>query len=106
MIYHEGTRTRSVSLEEVERVASLARLDPAPDEKVRLAGEMSRILDYVRQLDELDTAEVEPLHHVLDLRSVLRDDEPRESLPVAEALKNAPARKGDFFLVPKVVDKG
>jgi len=93
----------TISVQEVDRIASLARLSPTAGEKEQLSVEMSNILGFVAQLNELETADIEPLHHVLDLHSVLRDDEIRESLPVTEALKNAPLRKGDYFVVPKVI---
>jgi len=92
-----------VSLAEVERIAELARLSPSYEEKVKLAGEMNRILGHIEQLNELDTSIIEPLHHVLDLHNVLREDQPGESLSADVALKNAPVRKGDYFLVPKVI---
>ncbi|MBM3326919.1 MAG: Asp-tRNA(Asn)/Glu-tRNA(Gln) amidotransferase subunit GatC [Calditrichaeota bacterium] len=95
-----------VTPDEVGHIADLARLCPSVDEKLRLAEQMSQIVEFVEQLNELDTSDVEPLHHVLDLHSVLREDEPQPSLPVDEALMNAPARKGDYFRVPRVIEKG
>ena len=97
------SETKRIDPAEVDRIAALARLDPEPEERERLAEELSRIVDYFSQLSELDTDGVEPLHHVLDLHSVLREDVVRPSLPGEVALKNAPARKGDYFLVPKVI---
>lgn len=64
---------------------------------------MNRILGMVDQLRALDTTGVEPLHHVLDLQNVLREDVVHPSFDAETALKNAPARKGDYFLVPKVI---
>lgn len=101
-----GTAGDHVTIEEVERIAELARLDFTPDEKARLAEEMSRILAMVSKLNELDTSRVEPLHHVLDLHTVLREDVPGPTLPREEVMANAPARKGDFFIVPKVLPEG
>ncbi|MFN3821690.1 MAG: Asp-tRNA(Asn)/Glu-tRNA(Gln) amidotransferase subunit GatC [bacterium] len=92
-----------VSIEEVDHIAELARLDFSPEEKLRLAEDMDRILAMMETLKEVDTTNVEPLHHVLDLHTVLREDIPGETLRLEEALGNAPARRGDFFLVPKVI---
>ncbi len=100
---HEGTKGRRITQDEVERIATLARLSPTPTEREHLADEMSAIIGFVEQLNELDTSSIEPLHHVLDLHSVMRDDLVQESLPVEEALKNAPHRKGDYFVVPRVI---
>jgi len=93
----------SVTAGEVRRIAELARLHPSEEEVARLAVEMSGILGHIAQLNELDAGDVAPLHHVLDLTNALRDDEPGASLPVERVLANAPARKGDFFLTPKVI---
>jgi len=92
-----------ISTEEVRRIATLARLNPSSVEEERLAGEMSHILDHIEQLKELETSDIEPLHHVLDLVNVLRDDLPRQSLSAEAALKNVPERKEDCILVPKVI---
>jgi aspartyl-tRNA(Asn)/glutamyl-tRNA(Gln) amidotransferase subunit C len=64
---------------------------------------MSSIIGFIEQLNELDTSEIDPLHHVLDLSSVMREDVVTESLPVTEVLKKAPLIKGDYILVPKVI---
>jgi aspartyl-tRNA(Asn)/glutamyl-tRNA(Gln) amidotransferase subunit C len=89
---------------DIDRVAELARIELTPAEKERAQSELANIVAYMGQLNEVDTSGVEPLHHVLDLRNVLREDEPRLSLPVEEALANAPVRKGDYFLVPRVIE--
>jgi aspartyl-tRNA(Asn)/glutamyl-tRNA(Gln) amidotransferase subunit C len=68
------------------------------------AKQLSAILEYVDQLKELNTEGVEPMAHPLPIQNVFRPDEPVQSLPVDEALKNAPARIGDFFAVPAVLD--
>lgn len=92
----------SLSLEEVRKVARLARLELSEPDLARMRQQLSAILDYVEQLNQLDTAAVEPLAHPLPVRNVFRPDEPAPSLPVDEALRNAPARKGDYFAVPAV----
>jgi len=94
----------SLSLDQVRQVARLARLELSEDDLARMRRELSAILDYVAQLQGLDTEGVEPLAHPLPVRNVFRDDEPAPSLPVDDALKNAPARAGDYFAVPAVFD--
>ena len=92
----------SLSPDDVRKVARLARLELPPADLPRMQQQLSAILDYVAQLQSLDTASVEPLAHPLPVQNVFRDDEPAPSLPVDEALRNAPNRTGDFFGVPAV----
>jgi aspartyl-tRNA(Asn)/glutamyl-tRNA(Gln) amidotransferase subunit C len=66
--------------------------------------QLSSIVDYVGQLQQVNTDGVEPLAHPLPVHNVFRDDEPRPSLPTDAALANAPARQGDFYAVPAVLD--
>src|SRR3954468_23823500 len=94
----------SLTLDEVRKVATLARLELADADLARMQHQLSAILDYVAQLQALDTEGVEPLAHPLPVPNVFRDDEPAPSLPVDEALRNAPNRTGDFFGVPAVFD--
>jgi len=84
----------------VMHVARLARLDLRPDEVARLTTELDAILAAVSKVAELDLADVPPTSHPLDLVNVWGDDLPRPSLPLDEALANAPAREGDLFRVP------
>lgn len=94
----------SVSLEEVRRIARLARLRFDPEEEERLAREMSAILGYMETLEELDTTDVPPTSHVLDLTDVARPDEARQRISREEALRNAPDADGEYFRVPKVIE--
>ncbi len=94
----------SLSIDDVRKVARLARLDLSDDDLARLRPQLSAILDYVAQLQQLDTDGVEPLAHPLPVQNVFRDDVPAPSLPVDDALRNAPARAGDYFGVPAVFD--
>ena len=64
---------------------------------------MNSILAYMEKLNELDTTNVEPLSHVMDITNVFREDETRPSLPREKALGNAPDRSEKFFKVPKVI---
>jgi len=88
---------------DVAKVGSLARLALNEDDLARMTGELSKIVDFVSQLGELDTAAVEPLAHPLDTRNVFRDDVPTMSLTTEQALANAPRHDGTCFLVPAVL---
>lgn len=92
--------------QQVRHVAKLARLNISDEETRMFAEQLSAILEYVAQLEELDTSEVEPLAHCLPVHNVFREDEPRPSLSQDEALANAPHRDGAFFAVPKVLGEG
>ena len=94
----------SLTPEQVGWVAHLARLELSPADRDTLARQLSAILDYVDQLRQVNTEGVEPLAHPLKVHNIFRADEPRPSLPVDEALANAPDRRGDFFGVPAVLD--
>ena len=94
-----------MDIDQVRKVARLARLDLSEPDLDLMARQLTSILGYVDQLKELDTDGVEPLAHPLPVQNVFRDDEPRPSLPVDEALANAPARAGDYFAVPAVLQQ-
>jgi aspartyl-tRNA(Asn)/glutamyl-tRNA(Gln) amidotransferase subunit C len=90
----------AISREEVLHVARLAQLALTDDEIERLTEELDKILDAVGIVAELDLADVPPTSHPLDLVNVWAEDEPHASLPVEEALANAPAVEGRSFRVP------
>src|SRR5687768_2924774 len=92
-----------LSLDEVLKVARLARLSPSPQEAQALAHDRDAILGYVALLDEVDTRDVEPTAHVT-LVSPLREDHVRASLSRDEALAAAPASREGGFSVPKVLE--
>jgi aspartyl-tRNA(Asn)/glutamyl-tRNA(Gln) amidotransferase subunit C len=93
----------SVTIKDVEYVAALARLSFSEEEKEKLTAQLNEILQYMEQLNTLDTTTVEPLSHVIELSNVFRKDELAPGLPREEALKNAPAKTEKFFKVPKVI---
>jgi aspartyl-tRNA(Asn)/glutamyl-tRNA(Gln) amidotransferase subunit C len=93
-----------ISREEILKLAELARLSLSDEEIEQLQNDLDEMLEFVKQLQQVDTEGVEPMSHSIDLKSVMRPDKLTASLPVEEALKNAPARIGDFFKVPKVID--
>jgi aspartyl-tRNA(Asn)/glutamyl-tRNA(Gln) amidotransferase subunit C len=102
--------TRKVSLEDVERVAELAHLELAADEKPGMVQDLNAILDYVAELNQLDTSGVAPLAQVNELAgagaaSSLRLDQPSPSLARATVMTAAPETDGAFFKVPKVIER-
>jgi aspartyl-tRNA(Asn)/glutamyl-tRNA(Gln) amidotransferase subunit C len=89
-----------IDREQVLHVARLARLELAEDEVDRMSAELSKILDSVEKIAELDLDGVPPTSHVAEVGNALRRDEPRPSLPREVALAAAPAVADDGFLVP------
>lgn len=92
-----------ISKEQVKHVAHLARLAVTDEEVEKMADELSAIIGYAEQLNELDTDGVEPTTHVLDLKNVMRKDEPKEWITHEEAMKNAPDQKDGQFRVPSIM---
>jgi aspartyl-tRNA(Asn)/glutamyl-tRNA(Gln) amidotransferase subunit C len=93
-----------ISKEEIEHIASLARLSLTEEEKELFGSQLSSILDYMAKLSELDTRNVEPTSHVLPISNVMRDDIPGHSIPREDALMNAPDHTDKFFRVPKIIE--
>ena len=96
-------RIMSVSKEDVEKIAQLAKLRFSPEEKKELVKQLDQIIHYVKKLDELDTRDVLPATHATESKNVLREDVAEKWLSQQEALVNAPAKKKGFFSVPKVI---
>jgi aspartyl-tRNA(Asn)/glutamyl-tRNA(Gln) amidotransferase subunit C len=93
----------SVTVKDVEYIAKLAKLKYSEEEKIKFTEQFNTILGYIDKLNELNTDNVEPLSHVIELGNVFREDEVKPSTPREDALKNAPSRSEEFFKVPKVV---
>lgn len=89
-----------IDRDQVLHVAKLARLKVSDDEVDRIAEELSKILDHVETMNELDLEGVEPTSHVVDLTNVLREDVPRPGLPREKALEQAPDAADGGFRVP------
>jgi aspartyl-tRNA(Asn)/glutamyl-tRNA(Gln) amidotransferase subunit C len=89
-----------IDREQVLHVAKLARLRLSDDEVERMAGELSKILEYVETMNELELEGVEPTSHVVDLTNVLREDLPRPSWPREVVLEQAPDATETGFRVP------
>ncbi|MBU1083600.1 MAG: Asp-tRNA(Asn)/Glu-tRNA(Gln) amidotransferase subunit GatC [Candidatus Omnitrophota bacterium] len=95
---------RVITEDVVKYVAGLSRLSLGEKETVKFCGQLSDILGYIDQLQEVDTSETMPTIHALpSMKNVFREDEIKEGLPADEALKNAPSRNGKLFTVPRVV---
>jgi len=96
----------SLSLEEVRRIAALARLRLSPDEEERFAGQLSAILGHVAELEALDVSGVEPMTHALAAgeAAVLRADEVLPGLGAEVAVAAAPEKAGTHFKVPRIIE--
>ncbi|TSC65443.1 MAG: aspartyl-tRNA(Asn)/glutamyl-tRNA (Gln) amidotransferase subunit C [Microgenomates group bacterium Gr01-1014_80] len=84
--------------DQVKHVAKLANLPLSSDEEEKYAEQLSKILDYIDQLNSLSTQDVEPTYNVSGLSSVTRPDEVGKSLTQDEVLQNAPNKKNSFFV--------
>lgn len=96
--------TQKIDRDLVENVAKLARLELDESEVTEFTGQLATIIDYVDKMNRVDTEGVEPLAHCLPVKNCFRGDEVRESLDAEDALANAPARDGDYFKVPRMLD--
>jgi aspartyl-tRNA(Asn)/glutamyl-tRNA(Gln) amidotransferase subunit C len=96
--------TGRLTRDEVAKVALLGRLKLSADELDHMTVQLSRLLEYVEILNEVDTDQVEPMAHAVELVDVFRDDVPAPSLTREEALANAPKTDGRGFLVPKILE--
>ena len=94
----------SLTADDVAKVALLARLRLSPGELETFTGQLNAIVGFVEQLGELDTTDVEPLAHGVEVRNVFREDVRQPALPREDALANAPQRNAGSFLVPAVLD--
>jgi aspartyl-tRNA(Asn)/glutamyl-tRNA(Gln) amidotransferase subunit C len=93
-----------ITREEVRRVAALARLEFSPEEEELLTKQLDGILQYVEKLNRLDTADVEPLAHAVDIVNAFREDRVANQPSAEELLANAPAKEKSFFKVPKIIE--
>jgi aspartyl-tRNA(Asn)/glutamyl-tRNA(Gln) amidotransferase subunit C len=93
----------SISRQDIEKVALLARLQLTHEELSKMTVELAQIVGYVDQLGEVDTDGIEPMAHAIEMANVFRDDIVAESLPRDEALANAPHRNERGYLVPAVL---
>ncbi|MBP7275010.1 MAG: Asp-tRNA(Asn)/Glu-tRNA(Gln) amidotransferase subunit GatC [Kiritimatiellae bacterium] len=89
---------------DVPYVAHLARLDLTPEETRTFERQLNNVVNYVAQLQALDTTGVEPTAHATPVYNRLRDDEPRDGLSREDALANAPAARNGLYIVPKIME--
>ncbi|MEK6191877.1 MAG: Asp-tRNA(Asn)/Glu-tRNA(Gln) amidotransferase subunit GatC [Chloroflexota bacterium] len=95
-----------ISRADVEHVAELARLHLTDEELDRMQDQLSRILEAIAVLRDVDTSQVGPTATVLALENVMRDDDPRDGISREAALANAPLREGDHLRVPLILKEG
>jgi aspartyl-tRNA(Asn)/glutamyl-tRNA(Gln) amidotransferase subunit C len=93
----------TINSDEVARLAALARIDLAPDEITRLAGELDVIVQAVATVSEVAGDDVPATSHPIPLTNVLREDTVGQTLPVADVLSQAPAAEDGMFLVPQIL---
>ena len=91
---------------DIQHVAKLARLALTEDERAALATQLGQILEHAALVGEVAAADVPPTASPIPRVNVLRDDVAEPSLPVDEALRNAPERDGDRFRVPRIAETG
>lgn len=94
----------SISIEQVEHVAKLARLELTQEEKQQYMEQMNTILKHAELLNGLNTDNVSPTSHPIPLVNVMRDDEVRPSLPMDKVFRNAPEEEDGHFKVPAVLE--
>jgi aspartyl-tRNA(Asn)/glutamyl-tRNA(Gln) amidotransferase subunit C len=92
-----------IDLEQVKKVAHLARLQITPEEEKQFTTQLSSILEYFEQLSELDTENVPPTTRAIDVSNITRPDELKPFPLKEDLLKQAPEQEGDFFRVPKIL---
>lgn len=93
----------AITIEEVEKISKLAKLTFTDEEKAKFTQQLSQMIAYVEKLNELDTENVPPTYHVVEMNNVFREDVVKPSMPQEKVLANAPAKKGGYFSVPKVI---
>ena len=92
-----------IKKEEIEHISWLARIALKEEEKDLFEQQLSSIMEYFAVLDELDTTDVEPTHHVIGLTDVVRRDDTKESLEQSEVLRNAPKKEEGHIKSPRML---
>jgi len=93
-----------IRVEDVKHIAQLSRLSMSDKEIEMFSGQLSSTIEYIEQLNSLDTNNIEPTSHVIPLKNVMRDDFPSASLSAKDALRNAPDCTEKFYRVPKIIE--
>ena len=94
-----------IDIKTIEKLASLSKLKFTKEELDLILKDMSKMVDFINQLDEIDTEGVEPLIHLNEEFNNWREDEIKEMLDLKEALSNSPIKDSTYFKLPKVLDK-
>lgn len=94
----------AINKDAVNYTANLARIELSDKELDHFTGQLDRILAYVDKLSSLNTADLDPTSHVLEMKNVYREDIVKKSLSAPEAIKNAPSKENNLFKVPKIID--
>jgi aspartyl-tRNA(Asn)/glutamyl-tRNA(Gln) amidotransferase subunit C len=94
----------SLTLADVELIATLARMNLTEEEKNLFLGQLGAVIDHIEKLNELNTDRESPAFEVLPMRNVFREDEPRQPFPEGKTLANAPEQDKDHFRVPKIIE--
>ena len=93
-----------ITLQQVKRIAELARLEFSEEELEAFTRQMDSSLAYFDKLNEVDTGAIKPTSHAIMVRNVFREDEVVASIPTALSLENAPEKESDCFRVPKIIE--
>ena len=93
-----------ITMDEVKHVANLARLAITEEEAEKLTNDLDAIISFAEELNELDTENVEPTSHVLDMKNIFREDVSKPGLPVEEVLKNAQDHENGQIKVPAIIE--
>lgn len=94
-----------IDIDTVDKLAKLARLEIALEEKENVIKDLSKILSFMEKLNELDTTDVEPLVYMSPGINIIRNDVVKEVITHEEALQNAPDHDENYFKIPKVISK-
>ncbi len=89
---------------DIDHIANLARIELSPEEKQKFSADFGRVLEYFEKLNSVNVEGVEPCAHAFPIYNVLREDVPVKPLPTEALLKNAPAKRDNQILVPRIVD--
>jgi aspartyl-tRNA(Asn)/glutamyl-tRNA(Gln) amidotransferase subunit C len=91
-----------ISSDDVKHVAKLAELEFSDEEIKKITPQLDKILEHVARISAVNTDEVPPASHVIDVKNVFREDNPSDIISQGEALKNAPLEEDDGFRVPRI----
>ncbi|MEM3561849.1 MAG: Asp-tRNA(Asn)/Glu-tRNA(Gln) amidotransferase subunit GatC [Candidatus Jordarchaeaceae archaeon] len=96
-------RNSTITKEQVEHVAWLARIELTEEEKQAFTKQLNEVLDYFKKINEIDTSNIEPTYHIINLVNVLREDKVEPSLSKEDALRNASQKEDSFIKAPKII---